>query len=127
MGYVHVDPPDLVILSPNDPNFLRCLQEYERVRSTIAHEKGNARRHAAGLRRKGALLSGEHLVDVLLHLLLHPGLQVRIGKVCNPKSRLFGHTVRGEWIRRIAEKSGGIGVCCATTGAIDTANARPAR
>src|SRR6266404_5789752 len=103
MGYVHVDPPDLVILSPNDPNFLRRLQEYERVRSTIAHEKGNARRHAAGLRRKGALLSGEHLVDVLLHVLLHPRLQVRIGKIGNPKCRLLANTIRGERMRRIAD------------------------
>src|SRR5262249_38306397 len=103
MWYVHVDPTDLIILPPDDPNFLGRLQEHERVWSAIAHEKGNARGHAARLRRKRAFLSGEYLVEILLHVLLHPRLQVRIGKIGNPKCRLFANTVRGERMRRIAD------------------------
>src|SRR5215470_14159577 len=96
VGHVHVDAPRLIVLSPNDPDHLGRLNEYERVRSTITHEEGNARRHTARLWRKGALLSGQHLVDILLHALLHPRLQVRIGKIRNPKGRLLVDAVGSE-------------------------------
>src|SRR5258706_97039 len=46
MGYVHVDPPDLVILSPNDPNFLRVRPETSRwIAELSEHEADYGEAH----------------------------------------------------------------------------------
>ena len=101
-----------------------------------------------------ALFAGEHFVDVLLHALLDPGLQVRIGQIGDPKGRLIADAVGNERMRRIAddgrqtarngfeertaaveadpsgpfdEKSGGAAVCWAAPGPTAAAAMSPAR
>jgi len=100
MRHVHVDAPDLVIARKDQPDLLGCLDEIERRRSTVGHEAGNARRHAARGRREGDL-AREHFVIVLLHVLLHPRVQVRIAEIGDPIGRLGASAVVDERMRGI--------------------------
>ena len=87
MRLVQIDTPYLLIAGKDHPDLLGRLDEEIRLRATEIVEAGNARHRAARSRRK-ADLAGDHLVVVLLHALLHPGFQVRMGEVGNPIRRL---------------------------------------
>src|SRR5882672_11953172 len=98
--YVEIDAPHLRIARIDHPYLLGRLHEVHRVRAAVSHETRHARRHAARSRREGDL-PGEHFVIVLLHVLLHPRLQVRIGEVRNPIGGLPACAVGNEGVRRI--------------------------
>src|SRR5215471_12229079 len=100
MGHVHVDAADLLIAWNDDPDLLERLQKVKGVRATLTHETGNAQRYAARSRSKPNLAL-QHFVIVLFHVLLHPGLQVRIAEISDPKRRLPADAVGNEGMRRI--------------------------
>src|SRR5262245_53768302 len=111
MRHVHHDAADLVVFRPDHPDFLRRLFEGHWIWPAIAHEEGDACRHATRLRGEGALLAGQYLVDVLLHRVLHPGHQVRIGKIGDAEGGLLVGAIRYEGVRRIAVHRTGFDAC----------------
>src|SRR6266446_3899799 len=84
MRYVERDAAHLRIGRTHDPDLLGSLHEPRRVLvSAQSHESGDTGRHAA-LTRGESDLAGDDLVIVLLHDLLHPGLEVRVGEIGDP-------------------------------------------
>src|SRR5215471_10802688 len=88
MGYVEIDMPDLLIIRIDHYDFLRRLDEVERLEA-VQMKSGNARRHAERMRRKGKF-SGQNLRVVLLHALHDPGLEnAGAGEIGNKVVRLL--------------------------------------
>jgi hypothetical protein len=61
----------------------------------------------ARLRSEG-YLSGENLVDILLHVLLHPWLEVRIRKIGDPERRLLISAIGNEGMGRVGGHGSGV-------------------
>src|SRR5438874_7717997 len=73
MRHVEIDASDLLVVRIYHYDFLRRLDEVERLEA-IQMESGNTGRHAERMRRKG-VLSSQNFRIVLLHSLHDPRLQ----------------------------------------------------
>ena len=78
---IQIDAAQLEILSPAHQDFFRCLNEEYRM-DRVEQKTRNAMRPAARSSREPNF-PRQHLIIDFSHLLDHPGLQDRVGKVRN--------------------------------------------
>src|SRR5262245_11031752 len=90
MRHIEIDMPNLLVAGEDDHHLLRRLDEIHRLK-TIQVKRRDTRRAAARVRREGDL-PREHLIVVLLHPLLNPGLQIWIAEVSDEECRLLAGT-----------------------------------
>src|SRR5260370_32696208 len=95
-----MDAVHLMLAGKDKQDDLGRWKEIKRRRPAVSHEARNPSMRAARTRREGDL-AGKHFVVVLLHVLLHPWLQIRIAQIRDPVGRLSAGAVADERMRRI--------------------------